>query len=119
MEPMNPISNDISGYLIILAFALIAHESWRWLGAFLGAQVRETDDVFVWVRYVSTALVSALAMRIILFPSGALETIDLPFRIAALAIATGAFLLSKRNLAAGIIAGSASLVGLAYAFGPV
>jgi branched-subunit amino acid transport protein len=114
---MSPIGNDISGYLIILAFALIAHESWRWLGAFLGAQVGETDDVFVWVRYVSTALISALAMRIILFPSGALASVDLPFRVSALAIATCAFLVFQRNLAAGIVAGSASLVALSYALG--
>ena len=114
---MSPIGNDISGYLIILAFALIAHESWRWLGAFLGAQVRETDDVFVWVRFVSTALVSALAMRIILFPSGALASVDLPFRVSALVIATRTFLVFQRNLAAGIVAGSASLVALSYALG--
>ena len=115
---MSPIGNDIAGYLIVLAFALVAHESWRWLGAFLGAQVRESDDIFVWVRYVSTALVSALAMRIILFPSGALSTIDLPYRVAALAISTAVFLLLRHNLAAGIVAGSSSLVVLAYAFGP-
>ena len=115
---MSPIGNDLTGYLIVLAFALVAHESWRWLGAFLGAQVRETDDIFVWVRYVSTALVSALAMRIILFPSGALSTIDLPYRVAALAISTAVFLLLRRNLAAGIVAGSASLIAMAFAFGP-
>ncbi|MFT5508269.1 MAG: branched-subunit amino acid transport protein [Hyphomicrobiaceae bacterium] len=114
---MSPIGNDVSGYLIVLAFALIAHESWRWLGAFLGAQVRETDAVFVWVRYVSTALVSALAMRIILFPSGALSSVDLPYRVAALAISTIAFLLFKRSLAAGIIIGSASLIAMGLAFG--
>ena len=114
---MSPIGNDVYGYLIVLAFALVAHESWRWLGAFLGAQVRETDEIFVWVRYVSTALVSALAMRIILFPSGALSTVDLPYRIAALIISTAAFLLFKRNLAVGIVVGSLSLVAMATAFG--
>jgi branched-subunit amino acid transport protein len=111
---MSPIGNDISGYLIVLAFAIAAHESWRWLGAFLGAQVRETDDVFVWVRYVSTALVAALAMRIILFPSGALATVELQYRVAALAISTAIFLLAGRNLAAGIVAGCTSLVAMAY-----
>ncbi len=114
---MSPIGNDINGYLIVLMFALVAHESWRWLGAFLGAQVRETDDIFVWVRHVSTTLVSALAMRIILFPSGALATVDLPYRVAALMISTAVFLLFQRNIAAGIVAGSASLVAMTYAFG--
>lgn len=114
---MSPIGNDMTGYLIVLAFALIAHESWRWLGVFLGAQVRETDDIFTWVRYVSTALVSALAMRIILFPAGALASVDLPYRITALAISTAMFLLFRRNLPIGIVAGSVSLIAMAMIFG--
>ena len=111
-----PISNDLAGYLVVIALALLAHETWRWFGAFLGAQVRESDAVFAWVRYVSSALVAALAMRIILFPTGALVTIDLTYRLTALAIATAAFLACKRNLAAGITAGAVSLVLLALAF---
>ncbi len=114
---MTPIGNDLTGYLMVLAIALIAHESWRWLGAFIGAQVRETDAVFVWVRYVSTALVSALAIRIILFNSGALGNIELPYRVAALMIATVVFFATRRNLAAGIAAGSISLAAMAFAFG--
>lgn len=114
---MSPIGNDINGYLIVLAFALVAHESWRWLGAFLGARVREADAIFVWVRYVSTTLVSALAMRIILFPSGALSLVELPYRITALAIATLAFLILNRSLAAGIIIGSASLIVMGLTIG--
>lgn len=115
---MSPIDNSLAGYLIVLGIALAAHESWRWLGAFLGAQVRETDAVFVWVRYVSTALVSALSMRIILFPSGALASVELEHRIAALAIATIVFLASKCSLAAGILAGALSLIVLAYGLEP-
>lgn len=114
---MSPIGNDLSGYLLVLAIALVAHESWRWLGAFIGAQVRETDAVFVWVRYVSTALVSALAIRIILFNSGALGSIELPYRVTALAIATAVFFATRRNLAAGIAAGSISLAAMAFSIG--
>lgn len=114
---MTPIDNDITGYLMVLAIALVAHESWRWLGAFIGAQVRETDAVFVWIRYVSTALVSALAIRIILFNSGALGSIDLAYRLIALALATAVFYATRRNLAAGIAAGSLSLAAMAFTSG--
>jgi len=106
------IGNDLWGYVAVAVFALLAHESWRWLGALLGTRIRETDDVFVWVRYVSSALVAALAMRFVFFPAGVLATIGFPIRAAAMAMAIVVFMLSKRNLAFGIIAGALTLVGL-------
>ena len=109
------ISNDIYGFAAVALFAVFAHESWRWLGAFLGSRVRETDDVFVWVRYVSSALVAALAMRFVFFPAGVLATIEFPVRLIAMAVGVAAYVLAKRNLAVGIVAGALSLVALTYA----
>ncbi len=103
-------SNDIWGIVLIIAFAAIAHEPWRWLGAILGRGISETDDVFVWVRYVSAALVAALSVRLVLFPAGVLDGVALPVRLLAMAIATGVFLATGRNLALGIIAGGLSLM---------
>ena len=106
------ISNDLWGYVAVGLFVLLAHESWRWLGALLGSRVRETDDVFVWVRYVSSALVAALAMRFVFFPAGVLATIGFPIRAAAMTMAIVVFMLTKRNLAWGIVAGALALIGL-------
>lgn len=108
------ITHDVGGYLAIALLALVAHESWRWLGAFLGRRVTEADDVFVWVRYVASALVAALAMRLIFFPAGVLAEIAFSARLAATIIGVGVFLATKRNLALGIGGGSLSLVGLGY-----
>lgn len=110
------ISNDIAGYAAVALFAVLAHESWRWLGVLLGSRVRETDDVFVWVRYVSSALVAALAMRFVFFPAGVLAQIVFPVRFAAMAIAVVVYVITGRNLAIGIAAGCASLIGLAHLF---
>ena len=101
------------GYLLILGIALVAHESWRWLGAFLGRNVTQDDAVFVWVRYVSMAIVAALVTRLILFPAGELEAISLPVRVASVAIGIALFLGFRRNLAIGIAGGSLALVLLA------
>jgi branched-subunit amino acid transport protein len=109
------IGNDLYGYAAVALFAIVAHESWRWLGAFLGSKVRETDDIFVWVRYVSSALVAALAMRFVFFPAGVLETVAFPVRCAAMAIGIAAFIACRRNLAIGILAGGLSLIALTYA----
>lgn len=106
------IDNDLAGYIAVALFAIVAHESWRWLGALLGSRVRDTDDVFVWVRYVSSALVAALAMRFVIFAPGVLATIAFPVRAAAVLIAIAVFMATGRNLVAGIATGCLTLIGL-------
>ena len=106
------IGNDMAGYAAVALFAIVAHESWRWLGALLGARIRETDEIFIWVRYVSSAIVSALAMRFVFFPAGVLATIEFPVRLLAIAAGVALFVVSGRNLALGVIGGCGTLVVL-------
>ena len=109
------IGNDLAGYATVAVFAVVAHESWRWLGALLGSRVRDTDEIFVWVRYVSSALVSALAMRFVFFPAGVLATIEFPVRLVAMAVGVAVYIVSRYNLALGIIGGCLTLMGLSLA----
>lgn len=108
------IGNDLAGYATVALFAIVAHESWRWLGALLGSRVQETDEIFVWVRYVSSALVAALAMRFVFFPAGVLATIEFPVRLIAMLMGAAIFIVSGRNLAIGILGGCLTLIGLSY-----
>lgn len=105
----NPLGTDISGVLIILAVALIAHEPWRWLGAYLGRSLSPDDEIFLWVKAVSTALVAGLVMRLVLFPAGALVAIPLGVRLAALAFGVAVFYLVRRNMLVGIVAGCTAI----------
>ncbi|MBU2533929.1 MAG: AzlD domain-containing protein [Alphaproteobacteria bacterium] len=109
------LPEGVAGYLLITAIALVAHESWRWAGALLGRRVRETDAAFVWVRYVSAALVAGLTMRLVLFPAGVLGEIDSHVRVISLAMAAIVYVLARNNLGLGILSGSVTMLVLAYA----
>lgn len=107
---------DIVGYLLILAVALVAHEPWRWLGIFLGRSIAPTDEVFIWVRAVSTALIAAVVMRLVLFPAGTLADVPVLARVGAFAIALGGYFAGGRQLLVGILAGSVALVAALLLF---
>jgi hypothetical protein len=48
----------------------------------------------------------------IMMPESELESVSLPIRVGAVAIAFGAYFLFKRRLVAGVLAGGLSLSGL-------
>ncbi|MEZ5844011.1 MAG: AzlD domain-containing protein [Hyphomicrobiaceae bacterium] len=114
---MNAIDDGLGGYLAILVVAVVAHESWRWLGLALGRGIDADGALFRWVRAVSTALVAGLCLRLVLFPSGALAGITLGSRLIALAVGIAAFLLLSRTLLVGIGAGAAALLAVEGALG--
>lgn len=102
----------LTTYLVIAAIALIAHESWRWLGLWLAADIAVDGDVFAWVQYVANALVAGLVMRLVVFPGGALAAIPIEARLGALAIGIFVFFATGRVLAAGVASASISLLVL-------
>ncbi len=93
--------------LVLIAF--VAHEPWRWAGLVIGRGISPDSDLFLWVRLVSSALVAALVVRIVVFPVGSLEEIALVARIGALVVGVGVFLGAGRNLAVGVIASALAL----------
>ncbi len=107
----------IWGYAFVVLVAVVAHESWRWAGLYLGRDLRIDGPVFQWVKLVATALVAALVMRLIVFPAGLLATVAFPLRAGAVAIAVAVFYLAGRNLAAGVLGGAVSLIALVMLLG--
>ena len=69
------------------------------------------------INAVATALVAGVVARIVLIPPGALATVPLSVRLAAIGIGFAAFLLIRRSAFAGVLAGEAVLVLGALAFG--
>jgi hypothetical protein len=57
-------------------------------------------------------MVAGLIFRMIVMPESELASVSLPIRVAAVAIAFGAYFLFKRRLVAGVVAGGLSLSGL-------
>jgi hypothetical protein len=104
-------------YLALILIGFLPSEIWRWLGIVLGRGLDEESEIILWVRGVATALIAAVVARIVVLPPGALASVPLGVRIAALGIGFVAFLLIRRSAFAGVLAGEAALILGALAFG--
>lgn len=96
--------------LILTLISLGAHEPWRWVGMFLGRNIDVDSEIFRWVRAVSTALVAALVMRLLVFPAGALQGVHVVVRAIAMVAGLAVFILAGRRIAYGVLAAAAVLV---------
>jgi Branched-chain amino acid transport protein (AzlD) len=94
------------GFFILVAIAVLAHEPWRWAGYMLGRRLNPDDEIFKWVKAVSTSLVAALAARLMLFPSGALAGIPLWLRLAGCAVGIAVFYAANKTAWKGVCAGA-------------
>ena len=103
--------------MILTAISLLAHEPWRWIGMFLGRNIDIQSEIFRWVRAVSTALVAALVMRLLIFPAGALQTVPFGVRVVAMAAGLAAFMIGGRRVSYGVSLAAVALVGLQLAIG--
>lgn len=104
-------------YLALILIGFLPSEVWRWLGIVLGRGLDEESEIILWVRGVATALIAAVVARIVVLPPGALASVPLSVRIAALGIGFVAFLLIRRSALAGVLVGEVVLVLGALAFG--
>lgn len=98
--------------VLLTAISLMAHEPWRWVGMFLGRNLDIESDLFRWVRAVSTALVAALVMRLLIFPAGALQDVSMSVRAVAMAAGLVLFFASGRRIAVGVLGAAGVLVAL-------
>lgn len=97
---------------MVLVCAVFTY-AWRGLGVALAKGLKVDGELFRWVSCVAFAMIAGLMSRIILLPTGALATTGLAERLAATACALAAyFLLTRRNLFAGVAAGSLAIVAL-------
>ena len=83
---------------------------WRFLGVVVVKRIDANGAIFQWITCVSYAMVAGLIFRMIIMPESDLAAVSLTTRIAAVAIAFGAYFLFKRRLVAGVLAGGLSLL---------
>lgn len=98
--------------LYILIAGVAANAVWRLGGLVLSSGLSEEGPVIAWIKAVSTALVSGLVMRIVIFPPGALASIGTPARVGAFALGIAVYYVTQRNMALGILAATVCLVAL-------
>lgn len=101
-------------FLYVFFAGILMTVVWRFAGLVLSSGIKENSAVFRWVGFVSTALVSGLISRLIIFAPGALADIDMAIRLIAFASGILVFLLSRRHLGIGVLAGVSMLLALGF-----
>ena len=74
---------------------------WRAAGALAAGKISAESSLFRLASCVSLAMVAALIVRMILYPTGATAESPMLFRLLAAASGLAVFAISKRNVAAG------------------
>jgi branched-subunit amino acid transport protein len=94
---------DYWPFIVILVAGWLATDLWRWLGVIAGNRLQEGSEPLHWVRAVATALVMAVTAKLVVFPTGVLETSPLWLRLAAAGLGFAAFLLSGQRVIVGVV----------------
>jgi hypothetical protein len=103
-------------YLALILVGFLPNEMWRMLGLLVARGVDESSEIVVWVRAVAVAVLGGVIAKILLIPPGALAEVPLAVRLGAIACGFCAFLLVRRSVFAGVLAGEAALVVGAFLF---
>lgn len=114
---MNVLDGEFGAMLAVVLIGFLPNELWRILGVVVGRGLDEDGLLMQWVRAVATALLAAVVARLVLTPAGALVSLPLWLRLAAIAGGVLAFALAHRSVLAGVLAGEAVLVGGAWWLG--
>jgi branched-subunit amino acid transport protein len=95
---------------ILLALCGLATYAFRGLGTLLSGGLRAESEVFTWVSCVAYAMIAGLIARMLLMPTGALAETSALERAIGTAAALGAyFVLTRKNLFAGVFAGAVAV----------
>src|SRR5258708_33733111 len=105
---------DLSPYLVLIAAGFLPNEVWRMLGIVVAHGLDESSDLVIWVRAVATGLLAGVVAKIILFPPGGLADVPPAIRLAAIAAGFAAFMLMRRSVFVGVLAGEAVLIAGAF-----
>jgi len=98
-------------YVMIVVAGWLATDVWRWLGVLASGRLREDSEALIFVRAVATALVAGVIAKLILFPTGALESAPVALRLAAAASGFVAFLLVRQRVVVGVLVAEVVLIG--------
>lgn len=104
-------------YVFIVLAGWLATDVFRFLGVFFGGRLSETSEVLVIVRAVATALVAAVVGNLVFHPAGALENVPVTLRAGAFGAGFVVYLLTGKNVLAGIFCAEAALLGGIYLTG--
>ena len=103
-------SGELSPVLVLILAGFLPSDVWRLLGVVVGHGLDEQSDLVIWVRAVAIAILGGVIANLAIAPPGALAQLQLPVRLSAIAVGFLAFVLAKRSIFVGVLAGELALV---------
>ena len=111
------MNGELHAYALLLLVGFLPNEIWRMLGLVLGRGIDEDSEFFMWARAVAIAVLAGVIAKIILIPPGTLASVPLAVRLGAIACGLLAYLLVRRSVFVGVVAGEIVLTLGALAYG--
>jgi hypothetical protein len=108
------VGSELWPYILVIVAGFLPTDVWRWLAVLSARRLDEDSEVMIFIRGVATALVAGVIMRLVLFPGGDLEALPLYVRAGSVAAAFLVYLLLRRSMLAGVLAGEAVVILGAY-----
>ena len=109
--------SELYAYALLVLVGFLPSEVWRMLGLVVARGVADESELFMWVRTVAIAVLAGVIAKIILFPPGTLASVPAVIRLAAIICGFAAFLVVRRSVFAGVVAGEVVLILGALAYG--
>ena len=107
---MSEFIGDWHALAILFVAGVIPNQIWRMLGLWFGGGIDEGCELLVWVRAVATAILAGVIAQIVVQPPGALASVPGFLRYGSVAAGFAVFLLSRKSIFAGVIAGEIVLL---------
>lgn len=111
---MSPALETLWPYLLVILAGFLPTEVWRTAAVLFARGIDEESEIFMLVRAVATALVAAVIARLVLTPTGDLAAVPLLARIGACFAGYGFYLLARKSVFFGVLAGEAVIVAGAW-----
>ncbi|MFQ3457456.1 AzlD domain-containing protein [Bradyrhizobium sp. UFLA01-814] len=102
---------------ILFIAGVIPNQIWRMLGLWFGGGIDENSELLVWVRAVATAILAGIIAQIVVQPPGALASVPDWLRYGAVAAGFVVFMLARKSIFAGVIAGEVVMIAGKYWLG--
>ena len=109
-------SGQFSSILVLILAGFLPSDLWRLLGVVAARGLDEASDLVIWVRAVAVAILGGVIANLVLAPPGALAHLQLPLRLGAIAVGFLGFILARRSVFAGVLAGELALMAGGYWF---
>ena len=111
------IFGDLHTIALLLLAGFLPNEIWRFIGFVVGGRVREDSEMLVWVRAVSAAILAGVIAQILIAPPGALATVPATVRFGAAVVGFVVYLMTRKSVFAGVIAGEIVVLAGAWWLG--